>query len=247
MNFYPIFKKELKSYFGSMMAYIVVAVFLAVFGHFFYSTLIYYDVVRPNVSANSGILWPLFTNSSVILLFIVPLLTMRVFSEEKKLGTIEVFFTYPLRDAELLLGKFAACLGIFSLMLLLTSVCPILLSTIYELEIMPIISGYLGLFLMGAAFISLGILISALTENQIVAAMVTCGLLFIFWSLAFNEYALGTTWARIINHLSFLSHHRNFVKGIIETKAIVYFLNFNIFCLTLTLLALQSKRWRGLR
>jgi len=146
-----------------------------------------------------------------------------------------------------LLGKFMACLCMFGLMLVLTCLYPILLATIYELEIGPVISGYLGLFMMGTAFISLGILVSSLTENQIVAAMVTCALLFLLWGMALNEYMLGPTWARVINHLSFLSHHRNLVKGIVETKSVVYYIDFSVFCLILTLLTLQSKRWRGLR
>lgn len=247
MNFYPIFKKELQSYFSSMIAYFVIAIFLVVSGYFFYTNLVYYDTIRPNVSVIVGVLGPLYTSITVLMLFVIPLLTMRIFSEEKKLGTIEIFFTYPLRDAELLLGKFAACLVMFTLMLVLTSLYPILLTTIYELEIGPMISGYLGLFIMGAAFISLGILISSLTENQIVAAIVPFGFLLLFWVMAWNEYVLGPAWAKLINHLSFYSHHRNFVKGIVETKDIVYYIDFSIFCLILTLLNLQSKRWRGLR
>jgi ABC-2 type transport system permease protein len=172
---------------------------------------------------------------------------MRLFSEEKKMGTIELFFTYPLRDIELLFGKFAACLSTFAFILVLTSLYPILLGTIYELEIGPILSMYLGLFLMGAAFISVGLLISCLTENQIVAATVTFGLLLLFWGITWIEHILGPTWARVFEHLSFLSHQRNFVKGIVETKDVVYCIDFAIFFLILTLLTLQSKRWRGLK
>jgi len=247
MNFFPILKKELHSYFSSITAYIVMAIFLLVSGYFFYTNLVYYDVIRPNVNVNVGILWPLYTNITVIILFVIPLLTMRLFSEEKKLGTIEIFLTYPLRDVELIMGKFFACLIIFTLMLMLTFVYPILLATIYELDIGLIFSGYLGLFIMAVASISVGILISSLTENQIVAATGTFGLLLFFWGIAWNEYILGPAWAKIINHLSFLSHHRNFVKGIVGTKDIVFFIDFSIFFIMLTLLAFQSKRWRGLR
>src|SRR4030067_3237995 len=157
-NFYLIFKKELKSYFASPIAYVVITMFLILPGYFFYnsfalfSTISFQATVNPMLAKQVGVLnitesvvRPLFGNISVILLLMVPLLTMRLFSEEKKTGTIELLLTYPVTDMEVLLGKFFACLAVFVLMLVLTGTYPLLLIIYGQPEIGPVITGYLGL------------------------------------------------------------------------------------------------------
>ncbi len=172
---------------------------------------------------------------------------MRLFAEEKKLGTSELLFTFPLRDGEILLGKFTACLFIYVLMLALTFLYPLLLCSVWDLEIAPILSGYLGILLIGCAFISLGIFVSSFTENQIVAAMVTFAILLFLGIIAFNAGKTNAVMERILIHLSFLEHLDAFAKGVINTKSIIYCLNFTFFFLFLTLQSLKSNRWRGLK
>lgn len=246
MNFYPIFKKELRSYFTSLIAYVVLAVFLVLAGYYFYTDLALF-VLWGGASVQEGLWQYLFHDIRLILLFTIPLLTMRLFSEEKKLGTIELLFTYPFRDIEILLGKYLACLTVFSIMLGFTVLYPILLAIVYQIELGPLIASYLGMFLLGSAFISCGIMVSSLTENQIVAALVTSGIILTFWFIDWNEAAVSPSVAVVLHHLSFFEHFYNFVRGVINTKDIIYFMLFNFFFLFLTLRSLEARRWRGLR
>jgi ABC-2 type transport system permease protein len=246
MNFYPIFKKELRSYFTSLIAYVVLAVFLVLAGYYFYTDLALF-VLWGGASVQEGLWQYLFHDIRLILLFTIPLLTMRLFSEEKKLGTIELLFTYPFRDIEILLGKYLACLTIFSIMLGFTVLYPILLAIVYQVELGPLVASYLGMFLLGSAFISCGIMVSSLTENQIVAALVTSGIILTFWFIDWNEAAVSPSVAVVLHHLSFFEHFYNFVRGVINTKDIIYFILFIFFFLFLTLRSLEARRWRGLR
>ena len=246
MNFYPIFKKELRSYFTSLIAYVVLAVFLVLAGYYFYTDLALF-VLWGGASVQEGLWQYLFHDIRLILLFTIPLLTMRLFSEEKKLGTIELLFTYPFRDIEILLGKYLACLTVFSIMLGFTVLYPILLAIVYQVELGPLVASYLGMFLLGSAFISCGIMVSSLTENQIVAALVTSGIILTFWFIDWNEAAVSPSVAVVLHHLSFFEHFYNFVRGVIDTKDIIYFMLFIFFFLFLTLRSLESRRWRGLR
>ncbi|MCK5010892.1 MAG: ABC transporter permease subunit [Deltaproteobacteria bacterium] len=246
MNFYPIFKKELRSYFTSLIAYVILAVFLVLAGYYFYTDLALF-VLWGGASVQEGLWQYLFHDIRLILLFTIPLLTMRLFSEEKKLGTIELLFTYPFKDIEILLGKYLACLTVFSIMLGFTVLYPILLAIVYQVELGPLIASYLGMFLLGSAFISCGIMVSSLTENQIVAALVTSGIILTFWFIDWNEAAVSPSVAVVLHHLSFFEHFYNFVRGVIDTKDIIYFMLFIFFFLFLTLRSLESRRWRGLR
>lgn len=246
MNFYPIFKKELRSYFTSLIAYIVLTVFLVIAGYYFYTDLALF-VLWGGASVQEGLWQYLFHDIRLILLFTIPLLTMRLFSEEKKLGTIELLFTYPFRDIEILLGKYLACLTVFSIMLGFTLLYPVLLGVVYQVESGPLVASYLGMFLLGSSFIACGILVSSLTENQIVAALITSGIILAFWFIDWNEAAVSPQVAVVLHHLSFFEHFYNFVRGVIDTKDIVYFLMFTFFFLFLTLRSLESRRWRGLR
>ena len=248
MNFYPVFKKELRSYFSSPTVYIVLAVFLLISGYFFYTDLIYF--VMMGMTDIRLWMWQyLFNDIRFIMFFLIPLLTMRLFAEEKKSGTIELLLTYPLRDIDILLGKFGACLVVFILMLGLTLLYPIILKIIFPTQVSfgPLLAVYIGIFLLGSAFISCGILISSITENQITAAMVTTGILVLLWFLAWNEGVGSETLVNILLHLSLFDHYSNFNLGVIETKNIIFFLSFIIFSLFLTLRSLGSRRWRGLR
>jgi ABC-2 type transport system permease protein len=254
-SFWPIFKKELRSYFVSPIAYVVMVMFLAIAGYFFYSSFAFFNFIgfqamsnpmmARNLNITEGVLRPLYGNLGVVLLFILPLLTMRLFAEEKKQGTIELLLTYPLRDLAVVLAKFAACLTVYTLMLALTALYPVLLMIYAQPEIGPILAGYVGLFLLGAAFIALGTLASSLTENQIVAAAISFGVLLIFWVIGWSSQFASGDVGRLISHLSLLDHFDSFPKGVIDTKDVVFFVSFMVLCLFLTLRSLESHRWRG--
>jgi ABC-2 type transport system permease protein len=179
------------------------------------------------------------------MLLLMPLLTMRLFSEEKRSGTIELLLTYPVKDIEVVLGKFAACLAIFSIMLIFTFLYPILIKIYGRPETGPIITGYIGLFFMGAAFISFGIFASSLTENQVVAAVLSFGVLLFFWMAGYSIGFVSPSIVSVLSYIALTQHLEGFAKGIIDSSDVIYYLNFTMLCLFLTLRALESKRWRG--
>ncbi len=254
-NVVAIFKRECKAYFNSPIAYALLTIFLVVSGYFFYSNVLFYSLMSlqmlqspflaEQLNITDGIIRPLFSNISVILLLLTPVLTMRLFAEEKKSGTIELLLTYPVKDSEVVLGKFLACLFVFLVMLALTIPCLVLLAWYGAPETGPILTGYLGLLLMGGAFISLGLFVSSLTENQIIAAAVGFGTLLLFWVIGWSAQFAGGLLGNILRHLSLLEHFDNFAKGIIDTTDVVYYLIFSIFCIFLTLRTLESIKWRG--
>jgi ABC-2 type transport system permease protein len=249
MNFFLIYKKELLSYFDSFMAYIACATFLLLSGYFFYTDVVYFDTFLTirGINIAEGLMRQFFHDLNLVMLPIIPLFTMRLFAEEKKMGTIELLFTSPIKDWEIILGKFFACLSVITIVLALTLLYQVQIMTIWKIEIGPLISGYLGLFLMGCCFISLGILVSSLTDNQLIAAMITFGLLLFFYVIAFNAGMGSRLIENILLHLSFLEHFDTFARGVIDTKSIIHSLCFILFFLYLNLQSLQSRRWMGLR
>ncbi len=254
MNTLAIFKKEMHGYFVSPIAYVVLGIFILLSGYFFQALLAYFHLVSMQSALNpglagslnptEGILRPLFRNLSVILLLLLPAVSMRLFAEERKSGTIELLFTYPIRDGELLLGKFCAAAALYTLMLLLTVSAPIMLAFFVPLEWGAVASGYLGLLLLGLAFLALGTLISAVTKNQIVAAIGAFGALLLFWVIGWSADSAGGTFGTVLTHLSIINHYESFSKGVIETKDLIYYLDFTVFFLFLTWRVLDSKLWR---
>lgn len=253
-----ILNKELKSYFASPVAYVVIAIFMLITGYLFYglfayfSTLSFQSQVDPTLARQENLLnvteaviRPLFGIVSMIMLIMMPMLTMRLFAEEKKSGTIELLLTYPITDFEVLLGKFLACVAVLVVMLGLSFVFPALVMAFGEPEIGPIITGYIGLLLLGASFISFGIFASSLTENQIVAATISFGVLFLFWMLSMSAALVGPGLAGIINYISITHHIEAFAKGVVDTEDVLFYLMLNLLFLFLTLRMLESKRWRG--
>jgi ABC-2 type transport system permease protein len=264
-NLLVICRKELTSYFYSPIAYVVTTIFLLVSGYFFFNLLVGYAELTRVVMSNQNnpyigqfplnftesIFHPLFSNTSIVMLLMMPLLTMRLLAEEKKSGTFELLLTYPIRDIETVLGKFFACLLVFAIMLGLTIVYPLFLTSLETpgmgvgIEIGPLLSSYLGLLLMGGAFIAFGILASSLTSNQIIAAVISFGVLLLFWLIGFSAEAAGPVLGGILRHISLLEHFENFSKGIVNSQDVIYYLNFTVFCLFLTLRSLESNKWRG--
>jgi len=257
-NFALIFQKEMRSYFHSPIAYVVIAIFLAITGYFFYNifasfgTISFKALSNPMLQRQSGalniterVVRSFFGSLSSFMLIMLPMLTMRSFSEEKKSGTIELLLTYPLSDAQVILGKFAGCFGVFFIMLFLTLPCFGFVVAWGKPEIGVIISGYIGIFLMGGAFISLGVLISSLTENQIIAAVLSFGSLLLFFMIGFAAAKAGPGMRDFLNYVSFIPHYAKFARGVLDTADITYYLLFIFVCVFLNMRVLESKRWRG--
>jgi ABC-2 type transport system permease protein len=255
-NLLALAKRDIHSHFSSMIAYTVIMIFLVVLGYFFFSfTLIYARIsfhmgADPNLAKNLNqmdtILRPLFMNLSIVLLLLIPILSMRSIAEEKKQGTIELLFTYPLKNSDIVIGKYLALLTVFVMMLLPTFIYVALL--MYCGASMPFLSvliAYLGVFLLGASFLSLGVFASSLTENQTIAAVVSFGSLLIFWLVGWAGDFLESEWLGIaLRELSPLSHYRNFVAGIIDTNDLLYYVFFIVFSLYLTQRVIEKRNWR---
>ena len=255
MGTVAVFKKEMRSYFASPVALVVFTIFLVIAGYFFYSILAYFSLVSTQASMNpalarglnvtEGVLRPLFSDMSVILLFMMPLLTMRLFAEERKQGTLELLLTYPLRDGEVLLGKFLAATFLVAILLLATGIYPLLLVFWSEPELYPILTGYLGLLLLAMTFIALGLFFSSLTQNQIVAAVLAFGALLLFWVIGWAATLAEGDWSLVFRHLSIIEHFSSFARGVLETKDLAYYLGLISFFLFATLKSLEVRRWKG--
>jgi len=255
MSWLPIFKKEMRLYFGSPVAYVVFTFFLVISGWFFSTIFLFYSdasmrsFMQPqfgqNLNVIENVMRPLFTNMSVVLLFFIPMLTMRLFAEEQKSGTIELLLTYPVRDGDVLAGKYLAALALYGLLLALTLLYPALIAYFTRVEWGPILSGYLGLVLTGAVFLAVGVLVSSLTENQIVAGFGTFGILLAFWIVGWGAEFAGGNLRAVLQYLSVGDHLDTFTRGLIDTKDLVYYVTGVALALFLTLRSLESKRWKG--
>ena len=243
MNWLTIMKRELKSYFTSLIAYVIIAIFLIISGYFFYTNLVMF-VMFVGTDVKLGIWQHTFYDMRFVTLSLLPLLTMRLFAEEKKLGTIELLYTSPLRDLDIIMGKYLACLAVYVLMLALTLLYPVLLAIVFSIEIGPLVAGYSGLLLLGAACIACGIFLSSLTENQIVAAISTVGVLLFMWLIDWNEGIAGTQAVIVIHQVSLSEHFLNFIKGVIDIDDVVYYLSFIFLFLYLTRCSLETRNWR---
>ena len=253
-NMWFLAKKEIQAYFSSPIAYVVITVYLVLVGFFFYSLVLWFNnqameaAQNPSyyqqLNINQMVFAPLFHNISIILLLVIPLLTMRLLAEEKKIGTEELLFTSPISVNQIILGKFSASLLVLLAMLGLTALLSIFTFLYGNPEVAPILNGYLGLFLMGASFIAIGIFFSSLTENQIVAAVLTFGTLLLFLILNWAAYSAGGVWKNVLNYLSFFQHFDGMTQGMFDTQDLVYYASFAFFGLFLTHSVIQSRRWR---
>ncbi len=254
-GFSAVFKKEISNFFVSPIAYTVIAIFLVVSGFFFWANVSLMSLISLQAAANPMIaerinltdvvIRPLVQNMAIILLFVMPLLTMRLFSEEKKSGTIELLLTYPINDSAFVFGKFLAALALLFIMLLGTLSFPILLSSLAQPDFGVIFCGYLGLLLMGASFMALGTFISSLTENQIVAAAISFGTAILFWVLSWTSSFAGESTGTVLKQLSILEHLESFNKGVLSAPDVTFFVLFIAFFLFLSLRSLETHRWRG--
>ncbi len=252
---YAVFKREVKAYFTLPIAYVMMGGLLFIVGLLYYLSFRWFlgmsfEAMRNPMMANELDISTMVVGSTintlgVVSVFTLPLLTMRLWAEEKRTGTIELLLTFPLRDSSIVLGKYFAGLAVYGILLILSLLYPLLAAVFTSLDPGPILAGYLGTLLLGATLFALGFLCSTWTENQIVAcAIAWAGFLF-FWLIGHAaEFASGDA-AKLFTHLSFAKHHENFTKGVIETQDVLYFVLFTAFCLFLTLRSIESTRWRG--
>ena len=251
-NILAIADKELRSYFASPIAYVIIGLFALLFGWFFF---VYLSVFvqqssqmmmgggAPNI--NERMIRGVFLNSAVIVLFVMPMITMRTYSEEKRSGTIELLLTSPVTDFQIIMGKFLGALGLYASMLAVTMLYMAILFFYTTPEWRPIAAGYLGMLLMGGCFLSLGLFVSSLTRNQIIAGMVTFSVFLLFWVINWIATFTGPTTQNILNYLSITEHLNDFTRGVLDTKHFVYYTTFIAFSLFLTVRAVDSERWRG--
>ena len=252
-NVLTIAGKELRSYFASPIAYTVIGFYALLFGYFFYALLRYFDRqsmqmgmgMGGTMNVNQMLIGPLLMNASVIVLFVLPMITMRTYAEEKRSGTIELLLTSPLTDVQIILGKFLGAMALYTALLAVTLIHISLLFIYGNPEWKPILTGYLGLLLMGGCFISVGLLISSLTKNQIVAGMITFAVFLMLWVINWLGSFVGPTLQSVFAHLSITDHFDDFAKGIIDTNHLVYNASFFAFGLFLTGKSVDSERWRG--
>ena len=254
-NILAIAHKELKSYFSTPIAYIVIGFFALLFGYFFYAMLVIFNQQSAQfggleggaVDINQQLIRPLFLNASVILLFVLPLITMRTYSEEKRSGTIELLLTSPVTDVEIILGKFLGAMALYAAMLAITVIHMLLLFSYANPKpewTVPVI-GYVGLLLMGGCFISVGLLISSLTKNQIVSGMVTFAVFLLLWVINWIASFTGPTTQSVLNYLSITDHFDDFTRGIVDTKHLIYYFSVMAFGLFLTARSVDTERWKG--
>jgi ABC-2 type transport system permease protein len=217
------------------MAYIVTGIFLVGTGFLF--------SISPATYSQTSIkgLWePLGT---LLLLLLTTVLTMRLLAEERKMGTLELLLTAPIRDSEIILGKFLGSLGIVTIMLALTFYYPILLIWFGDPDMKSIGAGYLGLFLLGGASLAVGLFASSLTSNQLVAAMVAGGIIFALYFVGFAANVLPEALGEVIGYLSLSTYIPDFMRGVIDTRGIVYYLSITVLFLFLAIRSIESSRW----
>ena len=238
-------RRELAAMCGGPLAYVLAAVFLLLTGYFFYSELALFVLVG---GANQALgLWRfVFLDYRLVALLVVPLLTMRLLAEERKLGTLELLWSFPVREREILAGKFLAALAVYLVLLAGTAVGPLILYAFHPFPPAPLVAGYLGMVLLGVAFVACGTAASTVTENQVVSAMLTYGVLVFSWFVTWNEAAIGERLAPFLLQFSLFDHFYSFAQGVIDSRDVVYLFAFAAFFLFLALRALGARAWRGI-
>ncbi len=234
-NVWAVSQRELRSYFLSPLAYVVIALFLALSGYLFALIL---------ANGRQASLQGLVQNVSVLYLFIVPAISMRLLAEEQRSGTIELLLTNPVQEWEIVTGKFLASVLLVVVMLALTLLYPLFLYIFGSPDTGPIITGYLGILLQAAAFLSVGLWASSLTSNQVVAAIIAFALLLILWLSDNLGQFLGGTVGAIVSYTSVINHFQSFPQGVIQSNDVIYYVTLILAGIVLSTLSLQSRRYR---
>jgi ABC-2 type transport system permease protein len=255
-NVFTIVGKELRSYFVSPVAYVVLTGFLLLGGWFFFNLLSRFNLMLTlytqfqggeaanRLNLNDYVIAPLMHNLSIVLVILVPMITMRSFAEEKKSGTYELLLTSPLHTGELVLGKFLAAFFFICIMIGLTGVYPAILLTFGNPELGVMVAGYLGLVLLATVFVAVGLLTSSFTENQIIAAVSGLVATLLLYIIGWPADSAGPVLGPLLRYVSVTEHFGDMVKGLIDTRGLVYFGSLIMLALFLTQRSVESLRWR---
>jgi ABC-2 type transport system permease protein len=253
-NIWIICRKELQSYFVSPIAYLLLTMFAIIFGFFFWNSVGYFNMVGLEsqmrgqsfpMSVNEYVIRPLLSNVSVIGLFFIPMITMRLFAEEKRIGTIELLATSPIRDMEIIIGKWLSALILYGTLIAFTAINFAFLFRYGNPDWKPLAIGYLGLLLQAGGLLAIGTFISTLTRNQIIAGAATFGVCLLLWVLEWVSGYETATWAKVLAYMSVITHFDSFSKGVLDTKDAIFYLSMIFLGLFLTSRSLESLRWRS--
>jgi ABC-2 type transport system permease protein len=248
--------KELQGYFVQPVAYVVLTVFLLLGGWFFFAMLRQFDEMvqliqmmgqqqqLQNMNLNTRVIDPLLHDLSIVLVIVMPALTMRIFAEEKRTGTYELLLTAPVRTGEIVAGKFIAAACFTLIMVALAWIFPLILMVFGDPEVGVMFSGYLALALLAVSFVAVGLFTSSLTQNQIIAAISSFGLLILLYVISWPAEASGGVIWGLLKYLSLPDHFSTMVRGVIDTSDLVFFLSVTILALFLTQRSVESARWR---
>jgi ABC-2 type transport system permease protein len=243
--FVALLRKELRSYFGSPLVYLVAAAFLAYTGYYFHSDLIYFLTFGFGVNIMENFWQLLFMDVRLVLIFAVPLLTMRLFAEERRLGTLELLLTYPLRDGAIVAAKLGACLVVIGALLAATLVYPAWVYHLQPFPLRPLAAAYAGLLLLAAACAAYGVFVSSLTDSQVLAAFLTSMPLLLLWLLSWNEAAVGLSTLPLLRAISLFNHFQPFAVGIVDLRDVFYFVYATALFVWATLRVLEARQWRA--
>jgi len=253
-NVFTIWRKEMGSYFVSPIAYLLLTMFALIFGFFFWNALGYFVLMGMEsqmrgqmfpMNLNEEVIRPLLSNASVIGLFFIPMITMRLFAEEKRTGTIELLATSPIRDLEVIIGKWLAALTLYATMLLFTALNFAFLFKYGNPDWKPLAIGYLGLLLQAGGLLAIGTFISTLTKNQIIAGAATFGVCLLLWVLEWVSGYETAAWAKVLAYMSVITHFESFAKGVLDTKDAIFYLTVIFVGLFFTSRSMESLRWRS--
>ena len=253
-NAWIICQKEMRSYFASPIAYLLLTMFALVFGIFFWNMLGLFALegIEMQMSGqafpmnvNEQVIRPILSNVGVLSLFFVPMITMRLFAEEKRTGTIELLATSPITDVEIIVGKWFAAMILYSCLLFFTAVNFAFLFKYGNPDWKPLAVGYLGLLLQAGALLAIGTFISTLTKNQIIAGAATFGVCLMLWVVGWVRGYETATWAQVLSYISVITHFQSFTKGVIELKDAIFYISVIFLGLFLTSRSMESLRWRS--
>jgi ABC-2 type transport system permease protein len=253
-NAWIICRKELGSYFSSPVAYILLTMFGLICGFFFWNFLAIFVVEGMEMqmrgqsspmNINEQIIRPLLSNVAVIGLFFIPMITMRLFAEEKRTGTIELLATSPIRDIEVIIGKWLAALILYSCLLLFTALNFAFLFKYGNPDWKPLLIGYLGLLLQAGGLLAIGTFISTLTKNQIIAGTVTFGVELLLWVCGWVSGYETATWAKVLSYMSVITHFESFGRGVLDSKDLIFYVTVIFLGLFFTARSMESLRWRS--
>jgi len=230
----PVFRRELSAYFFSPMAYIVISVFLLITGWFFTSELFLAD--DSSLRSVLGVI-------PFIFIFFIPAITMRLLSEEKKSGTIELLVTMPISDLEIVLGKYFAGLGLLIVALVFTIPFALTIMLLGNPDVGMLICGYLGLILMGAAYVSIGVFASSISKSQVISFIIAFTIIFALWLIDKFLMIMPSYMVPVLQFLSIDYHYANISRGVIDSRDIIYYLSLVVFMISLSKLTLESRKW----